>query len=132
VIDEDGLEKQELKSDMGCGCGRVSDGLEDEDSTRTASVAVTSVSQRSTSCLSAVTPSTEHFLEATCATLDSRTRVSRARAPSGSRNTGAEALRSISSGNVSSSSKGVVPRTNFLRRGGSFHRATDGSSLAGA
>ena len=73
------LSSKELKkSAMDCGCGRVSDELEDEDGTRTASAAVTSVSQRSTSFWRAVTSSTEHFFEATRATLDSSARAWRA------------------------------------------------------
>lgn len=87
-------------------CERVSDGLEDEDGTQTASAAVTSDSQRSTSFRRAVTSSTEHFFEATRATLDSSTRASRARASLGSGNTGADALRRRSLAKSSSMSGG--------------------------
>src|SRR6267154_3060893 len=104
------LSSNELKqSAMDCGCESVSDGLEDEDGTRTASAAVTSVSQRSTSFWRAVTSSTEHFFEATRATLVSSTRASRARASPGSGNTGAEALsRSLGKSSSISGGRGLV------------------------
>jgi hypothetical protein len=86
---------------MDCGCKRVSDGPADEDGRQTASAAPASVSQRSTSFWRAVTSSTEHFFEATRATL-----VSSARASPGSGNTGPEALRSRSLGKSSSMSGG--------------------------
>lgn len=89
-----------------CGRETVSEVLEDEDGTRTASAAVTSASQRSTSFWRAVTSSTEHFFEATRATLDSSLRASRARASPGSGNTGPEALRRRSFGKSSSISGG--------------------------
>jgi hypothetical protein len=101
------LRSKELKkSAEDCGCETVSERLEDEDGTRTASAAVTSVSQRSTSFWRAVTSSTEHFFEATRATLDSSLRASRARCSPGSGNTGAEALRRRSLGKSSSMSGG--------------------------
>jgi hypothetical protein len=94
---------------MDCECGRVSDGPADEDGRQTASAAPTSVSQRSTSFWRAVTSSTEHFFEATRATLVSSTRASRARASPGSGRTRPEALsRSLGKSSSMSGGRGLV------------------------